>query len=708
MTKAVELIPQGETLERLIYEIAVQSRPLERLSVVEAAEKYVFIKQLGSYVGKFQGDYTPYMIEPTNLLNSTAFTGLVFCGPVQCGKTQIIQSWLAHSVMTDPADMAIFQMTKAQAADFTTRRIDRLHRDSPEIGSRVAPGAAADGQHRKIYLNGMILTITWPSATEFASKSIPRLFLTDYDRMPMDVEGEGAPYDLAAKRATTFRRNAMTVAESTPSFPILDPRWSLTQERPHEAPPCEGILGLYNRGDRRRWNWRCVSCKGVFEPDFTLMKWPNSEDLLECAEQAYMPCPHCGQVYEHNSGDVPGKNELNLEHSKWLIEGQTWTEDGQIIGVPNRSKIASFWLKGPAARFQTWEDIVFAYLKAEEAYESRGDETYLQTTVNTQQALPYRPKHTERLRMPEDLRDRARDFGEKEVPDGVRFLVACVDVQKNRFVVQVHGIGLGGDKWIVDRFDVVKSKRPDEKAGGFMWVNPGAYSEDWLELVDAVLLKSYPLGDASGRRMPIKITLCDSGGSAGVTKNAYDFYRTLRSPAEGMDIPPGLAPRFLLVAGRPSLGAPRLRIGFPDSKRKDRFAGARGEIPVGFLHSDMLKNELDGALDRTEPYGGRINFPLWLDNNFYTELTVEVKNEKGKWENPNGYRNESWDLLTYCLAACIHPDINIEVPDFWENPPGWAEEWDRNLLVFDETTGNTMISPVKDEIDFEKLGEEYG
>lgn len=712
--RTVELIPQGPLLEQLIYEVAIESRPLENLSVIEAAEKYVYLKNYGSYVGPFQGNYTPYMIEPTNLLGSKEFIGLVFCGSVQSGKTQMFPSWLTYTAKTDPADMMLVQMTQAAATDFTTRKIDRLHRDSPTVGDLVMPGSSSDSQFRKIYRNGMILTISWPSPTELASKSIPRVFLTDYDRMPMDVGGEGSPFDLAQKRTTTFKRNAMTVAESTPSMPVTDPRWSVSAERPHEAPPCDGILGLYNRGDRRRWNWKCVSCEQPFEPDFDLLKWPDSKDLLECAEQAYLACPHCGQIYEHGgSDDAPSKNEMNEEHARWLIEGQRWLKEGGVVGTPTRSKIASFWLKGVAARFQNWETMVFEYLKAEEHYESTGDETALQATVNTRQGHPYKPKALESLRLPEDLKDRARDYGVREVPEGVAFLIAAIDVQKNRFVVQVHGVGVGGDIWVIDRFDIKKSRRPDEEAGGFLWVSPGAHSEDWDLIVEEVLMRSYPLGDQSGRHMPIKMTFCDSGGQAGVTKNAYDFYRRLRYPPspeerdeDAIDIPAGLHNRFCLVAGRPTPGAPRIKQSFPDSQRKDRFAGARGEVPLWLLHSDALKNQLNNALDRTEPYGGRINFANWLDHNFYVELTVEVKNEKGKWENPKNFRNESWDLLTYCLAACIHPSISIERNNFWSDPPGWAKPWDENELVFNPDDASPIVAKPKRGYDFEKLGSE--
>ena len=630
-------------------------------------------------------------------------------------NTQMFQSWHAWGQKIEPADLIVYQMTMNAASDFTISRIDPLHRNNPALGKLLLRGAQANSNFRKMFRNGSILRISWPSPTELASKSVPRVFLTDYDRMPQDVGGEGSPFVLAEKRTTTYRRNAMCAAESTPSFPISDLRWSQPADRPHEAPPCDGIIGLYNKGDRRRWYWHCVSCEGSFEPDFSLMKWPDTKDFMDAAEQAYIACPHCGQVYEHSgSDDAPGKIEMNFENARWIKEGQIWAPDRRVVGVPLRSRYASFWLKGPAARFQPWSQMVFEYLTAKDHYARTGDETDLQATINTRQALPYRPQKAESLRSPEDIMARARDFGGKVVPRGGRFLIATIDVQKSKFVVQVHAIGSGADKWVIDRFNVRVSKRPDEEAGGMRWIMPGAYPEDWNELIEHVLLKSYPLSDDSGRRMPIKLTLCDSGGEDGVTKNAYEFFRRLRNPPERredapethMEIPPGLHTRFQLLIGRSPPHAPRYQITYPDSQRKDRHAGARGDIPVAQLNSNMLKNELDHALDRTEPGGGRINFPNWLEPSFYNELCAEAKNEKGKWEKiGSSYRNESWDLLAYCLAACLDKRIGLEKPNFWLTPPSWAEEWDANDFIFNPTTGKSMVEgPPKKAFDFKKLG----
>ena len=107
-----------------------------------------------------------------------------------------------------------------------------------------------------------------------------------------------------------------------------------------------------------------------------------------------------------------------------------------------------------------------------------------------------------------------------------------------------------------------------------------------------------------------------------------------------------------------------------------------------FLGSNLLKDAVDKMLDRTEARGGRINFPNWLPDTFYTELTVEVRLPNGKWDNPNNYRNESWDLLSYAFASGLTQQIGLEFID-WNSPPGWAAEWDKNDLVFNPTAQTT-------------------
>ncbi|MCE8012880.1 phage terminase large subunit family protein [Billgrantia desiderata] len=675
------------SIEELVAHVAEGVRPPERLSIVEAAEKHRRINNPAVWVGPWSRTLTPYMNEVQEVLQSLEFTACVFVGPAQSGKTDVILNWANHSVIYDPMDFMAIHPTQVAARDFSRRRVDRLHRESAEMRKRLVPKRESDSVYYKQYRNGMILNQSWPTISELSGRPIGRLWLTDYDRMTDDVDGEGSPFDLARKRATTFGRYGMTVAESSPGRVVTNPKWM--PSLPHEAPPTTGILALYNRGDRRRWYWPCDHCHRYFEPEFDLLSYDTTVDHLTAGEGAWMACPHCGGQHFPDR-----KAELN-NRGVWLKAGQRFDDEGNIVGEAIRSDIASFWLKGVAAAFADWKTLVVNYLKAEEEYARTGDEGALQTTINTDQGLPYTPKGVDSDRLPETLKARAEELGEKEVPPGVRFLLASVDVQKNRFEVGVHGICPGGDIAVVDRFAIRKSERVDDD--GDPWpVAPGAYPEDWDLIKTRVMDKSYPLGDGSGRRMAIKLTACDSGGVLGVTTRAYEFYRRLKADGDHK--------RFLLVKGASSKTAPRVQLSYPDSERKDRHAGARGEIPVLMIHTNLLKDQLNTLLDREEPFGGMVRFPDWLPDTYYAELTAEVRTEKG-WENPRKLRNEAWDLLVYCLALMRSHFIRAEFLD-WDNPPGWAADWDDNDLVFDPEINKPFETQPKGAYDFSKYAEE--
>ena len=71
------------------------------------------------------------------------------------------------------------------------------------------------------------------------------------------------------------------------------------------------------------------------------------------------------------------------------------------------------------------------------------------------------------------------------------------------------------------------------------------------------------------------------------------------------------------------------------------------------INTDLVKDGIDKQLDRVTPGGGVIHFPMWLPDSVYSELTVETKNAKGKWENTRRQRNEAWDHLVYDAALCL-------------------------------------------------------
>lgn len=687
--------PQGAVEKRygsikdILTDMSQLLIPPERVKVSEAAQKYRVVYNPPVFVDNWDSSVAPYLDEVMDTLESRDYTSVCMVSAAQSVKTEGILNWLAYNVKCDPSDFMIVEKSQTEAKNFSMMKVDRMIRHSPDIQDLLIQRRTADNVFDKKFKSGTYLTITWPTKNSAAGKTVRRVALTDYDRMPQDVGGEGAPFDLYRRRTNSYKRLGMTYVESSPSFDVLNPRWRHVSGS-HEAPPCDGILGIYNRGDRRRRYWQCPHCGKFFEPSFATLRWPDSSDPMESAEQAFMACPHC---FEENGAVITQSMRPELDHhGVWLAEGLKIDSDRKIHGKARRSDIASFWLKGPNTAFGQWKTLVINYLLAMQEYESTGNDRPLKTTVNTDQGEAYIPPYVADTRAPEDLMDRAIDIGEKLVPENVRFLIASIDVQKNMFIVQVHGVipaPTGFDLVVIDRFEIRKSKRLDED-GERYWVNPGSYLEDWDLITEQVIDKTYETDESTPRKMAVKFTLCDSGGRSGVTTNSYNYYRRLSLA--------GYSGRFMLVKGGSQKDAPRIRKTFPDSDRKDRRAGGRGEIPVLLLNPDLLKDWLDMALGREEPGGDYIFFNNWLDLNFFKELCAEIKTPKG-WENPKKLRNESTDLLCYCFAGLLY--LRAHKID-WGNPPRWADTWDDNPLVTEIESSNP-VTPVQSGDVYEQL-----
>lgn len=689
------------TLAALVIGLSSLFRPPERLTVTQAAAKYRHLNNSPVYMGPYLPEDTAYMVDPMNTTQSREHTSVVFVGPAQSGKTEgIVLNVVAYLIMCNPMDCIIYHMSQAAARDFSKRRIDRMHRHSQIIGDELREGSNSDNTHDKHYKSGMLLSISWPSISEMSSKPVPVVIFTDYDRMPDDIDGEGSPFVLGQKRTTTFRNLGMTIVDSSPGREIeVENDQDAERKRvkgEHEAPPCTGILGLYNQGDRQRWNWPCPYCREFFEPSFASLRWETKDadgkplSIAEMGDSVRMPCPHCEARIEHHH-----KTAMNRA-GVWLREGEKITADGVRYGTPRRSKMASYWLRGPAATYITWREMVVKFLEAELHYERTGSQEELKATVNTDQAEPYKPRGQEQSRLAEDLEERALDLPVKMVPPDVRALIATMDTQGTRWEVQVHGIRPGTaldngnstfDTVLIDRFKIQKSARVDAD-GDTEWVKPASYPEDWDLIVPQVMEKRYPLYGMDGT-MGISLTACDSGGgkarnhdkkqdevdeNMSVTFNAYNFWRRLKKR--------GLHQKFFLVKGDSNLMAPRAHLEYPDSQRKDRNAGAKGEIPVLFLNVNALKDWLNAILDRTEGSGGRIEFPNWLPTRFFEELTAEVRGKRG-WLKLGSRRNESWDLVAYFLGVCVYR--RVEKVN-WASPPPWLAPWAENSNV-------TLIGP---------------
>ena len=147
-----------------------------------------------------------------------------------------------------------------------------------------------------------------------------------------------------------------------------------------------------------------------------------------------------------------------------------------------------------------------------------------------------------------------------------------------------------------------------------------------------------------------------------MTANAYDWYRKLRKFGDGVH------GRVHLIKGEANKpDAPRTRISYPDAQKKDNKALSRGDVPVLMLNVNLLKDELNNLLERSDEES-QITWPDWLPDEWFSEMCAERRTPTG-WEKPSGQRNEAWDLATYLLGILRHKKIDRLN---WVTPPDWA------------------------------------
>ncbi|QTF25795.1 phage terminase large subunit family protein [Escherichia coli O89m:H10] len=633
-------------------------RAPRRMRVADAVAQYMRVPMGAGNSVPWDPLVAPYVIEPMNCLASREYDAVIFVGPARTGKTiGLIDGWVIYNVICDPADMLIIQMTEEKAREHSKKRLARTFRVSPEVVSRLSPNKNDNNVYDRTFLAGNYLKIGWPSVNIMSSSDYKCVALTDYDRFPEDIDGEGDAFSLASKRTTTFMSSGMTLVESSPGRDVKDVKWRRTS--PHEAPPTTGILSLYNRGDRRRWYWPCPHCGEYFQPCGDVVAgFRDIADPVLASEAAYIQCPSCsGRIMPEQKRELNGRGV-------WLRDGESINADGSRYGDPRRSRIASFWMEGPAAAYQTLSQLVYKLLTAEQEYETTGSEETLKTVINTDWGLPYLPRASMEQRKSELLEQRAEPVPSRSVPDGVNFLVATVDVQAGRhrrFVVQVTGYGSRGERWIIDRYNITQSLRGDCD-GESQRIDPASYPEDWDVLLTDVFHKSWPLASDPSQQMRLMAMAVDSGGEDGVTDNAYKFWRRCRRD--------GLGKRIYLFKGDSIRRAKLISRTFPDNTgRTGRRAQAAGDVPLWLLQTDALKDRVNNALWRDSPGPGYVHFPDWLGSWFYDELTYEERSSDGKWSKPGRGANEAFDLMVYAEALVIlHGYEKIR----WPDAPEWA------------------------------------
>lgn len=623
--------------------------PKTKRAPSEVVEDAMRLKSGNSYI-KYHISLTEYMREPLDLLDSYEVTDIIFMGPARTGKSEaLVKGSIVYSIIHSHADTLLVHLNMEKAQEYSEKELIPIFNNSPKILEWKSP----EPRHNKIksmrFKGQNTLLIRHPSKNVLAATTVQYVILTDYDRWPLNVDGEGDGYTLARKRTTTFGLAAKVVVESSPGHVVVNPSEKITNE--HIAPQSSGIASLYNSGDRRCYYFQCRECREWYVAKWQIIKWEEDPNLSipERANSARIECPHCKARFKDSE-------RLHLIRTgRWLKDGETIDKDGNITSNNPKEEIgkkpATFWLRAPACAFNRLYDLVHDYLVAFEDYVRSGQEFKLQTFFNTSVGEPYIPQaYKLENSVSKDLKLPEHNFG--EAPANSICLIATVDVQSGefgRFVVQVHALTTEQKLYVVDRYEIITDSQGRR-------IHPDREAQDWHVLEEYVFKYQAKIKGYEDLFLNVSAVLIDSGGMDQTTNNAYLFYQHMKRKIV-KELPEQIAPHFFLLKGEATRAQTRDYLAYFKSYTRDQKRNKNQPSRLFWVNSTNCKLWLSTLLQRKPEQKNSIIFPHDTPDSIFDELESEVLQNGLFVKKSSSVRNETIDLLVYCLAY-IHAVVD--------------------------------------------------
>ena len=596
--------------------------PPMRLS--EWAEKYFYLSAESSYAEGVWRAY-PYQVGIMDAISNDDIKEIIWKKPARVGYTKILLAAVGYYAQHKKRNQAIWQPTDDDRDEFTKVELNSMLRDC-DIMREVFPQALARAKEntlqQKMLLGSTIHLRGGKAAKNYRRLTVDVAVLDELDGFDLDIEQEGSPDMLAAKRleGATFPKLIMGSTPKLRNFSLIEAREEAVDLQMSFYVPCPAC------GEEHTLTW------GGKDKDHGF-KW-HAED----PETVLHLCEFCKAAYSQ-------QDYLSAWHAgRWKASDGTWIDDtsgffrdenGERIDPPASLAFTGLWTAySPQS---TWSSIVRDWINAR-AKARAGDLSAQKTFTNTTLGETWE-QQADRTDY-HDLEARAEAYPLGKVPHGGLILVAGVDVQDDRFEMVVWAVGRDEEMWVVD-YIVIPANPADER--------------EWDRL-DAYLLTEYE--HVAGAHLNIESVAIDTGGH--FTHQSYNFCRRR------------LGRRVYAVKGANKISSPiKGRASWQDVNFNGRIL-KRG-VKLWAVGTDTAKDLIYGRLKITEPGPGAIHFSEDLPVAFYEQLTAEarvpVKTSSGeayRWQKPPSARNEVLDCTVYALFASHMLDIHRYSARRWE------------------------------------------
>lgn len=566
-------------------------RPKERLTISEWANKNMVLPEGSNESGRFNTNSMPHQKAIMDAITDPYVVDVSVMSSAQVGKTVIILCGIGYYIDHEPATQLVVMPTLTLGEKFSKTRLAKMIQDIPVLRNKITPAKAKDSDNTilfKSYPGGHIVIAGANSAASLASMPLRIVFMDEIDRFPDSAGTEGNPIKLAEKRSKSYW-NKKHIKTSTPTIAGRSK-----------------IEDAYKKGSMEEWCVQCPCC-GTWQPyEFTRIVFATVS----------MKCIECGE-------EIPEQDWRESPH-KWIAKH------------PERRKHRSFHLNELASPLSTWEEIIEEFKDAMEKFKRFHDPEDLKTFINLTLGEVWNEATAEDDGLDEGVLESRTEKYKADIPDGVIVLTAAIDVQDNRFEIEVRGWAREYETWGIYKTEIYGNL---EK------------SEVWEEL-EEYLNQTFFFED--GRELNIAAFGIDTGGHH--TNRTYQWIKQQKRKGKRAYGLKGYSPEkpIPLIYKRTKVDIKEV-----DKNGKEWVVDS---TTIWILGVDSGKEDIINRL-KIEEVGERYcHFPSnggrGYDHEYYEGLLSEkqvTKKVRGVykkcWVKKPGVRNEPLDLFNYNYAV---------------------------------------------------------
>jgi phage terminase large subunit GpA-like protein len=586
-------------------------------SEVWANEYFYLPSEMSNLHGRYSSDVTPYMSELFAALDDKNIEMIVAIKSAQIAWTTFLMIALGKWVHLDPSVIITMFAKEGDAKKFEKEKLVPVIDATPVLGNLIDTSRSSTNGNTwdfKRFSGGFLKLIKSGSPGDVKSTSAPRVAIEEPDDAVANLKGQGNTIKLLIERTKSYDWPKILYG-GTPSVAGMS-----------------NVDDAYEGSDKREYHVPCHECGESHVLDF---------DNLLCGEYkegyqhkktgvldpstAYYSCPYCGVIWT----DL--QKNRNVKKGKWiateLFQGTAGFKFNELMSPFPGSKFAKIKKKELEAKWKL----------------EQGDDTDWIAFVNNSMGMAY--EYGSDAPEEDDLKAKALDYPEMQIPNDGLVLTAGVDLQHDRFAVTIRAWGRNGASWLVywgELYGEVTVKN----------------SPVWQHL-DQLLFT--PIPHESGARLPISAFSMDA--SDGATSDLVYAYIASKKSSHA-----------LAIKGASEQSTEKEIFTTPARKSKYKKRTTKADkygISVYIVGTNKAKDEIHRKLRLKGDVPDRHYYYKTVRDDYYAQLLSEVKapsrmnRRKKVWQQRSGKRNEGLDCEVYTLHASRYLRLHLWTERKW-------------------------------------------